>query len=163
MARGIRSTRASSTITSSARPATASPPRTSATAQAMAAAISADPSLDLTVKTDAENWAARLHGELLPMGTVRAPLHGAVTTMPGFNEGEWWVQDAAAALPVKLFGDIGDRLLQRRQGVGTEISQAAQFATDFAVVEHEQPGPPPEPTLDGCTDDAVGVLVAELA
>src|SRR5262249_20410344 len=52
-----------------------------ATARAIADAMRADPSLDLTVKGDADSWAARLHGETLPTGTVRAPLHGAVTML----------------------------------------------------------------------------------
>ena len=77
-----------------------------ATARAMAAALSHEPSLDLTVKSDAAQWATRLHGEVLPTGTVRTLLHGSVTMLPGFAEGQWWVQDAAAALPARLFGDI---------------------------------------------------------
>jgi 16S rRNA (cytosine967-C5)-methyltransferase len=77
-----------------------------ATAKQMADAISHEPSLDLTVKSDAPQWASRLHGETLPTGTVRTPLQGSVTMLPGFSDGQWWVQDAAAALPARLFGDI---------------------------------------------------------
>jgi 16S rRNA (cytosine967-C5)-methyltransferase len=77
-----------------------------ATAREMATAIANEPSLDLTVKTDTEQWATRLHGETLPTGTVRTLLQGSVTMLPGFTEGHWWVQDAAAALPARLFGDI---------------------------------------------------------
>src|ERR1700754_3638244 len=77
-----------------------------ATARDMALALGHEPSLDLTVKSDAAQWASRLHGETLPTGTVRMLLHGAVTMLPGFAEGQWWVQDAAAALPARLFGDI---------------------------------------------------------
>jgi 16S rRNA (cytosine967-C5)-methyltransferase len=77
-----------------------------ATAREMASAIANEPSLDLTVKTDTEQWATRLHGETLPTGTVRTLLQGSVTMLPGFTEGHWWVQDAAAALPARLFGDI---------------------------------------------------------
>lgn len=75
-------------------------------ARAMAAAIGVEPALDLTVKSDPAGWASRLHGEALPTGTVRTVLHGPVTLLPGFSEGQWWVQDAAAALPVRLFGDL---------------------------------------------------------
>ncbi|MGL1465628.1 16S rRNA (cytosine(967)-C(5))-methyltransferase RsmB, partial [Vibrio parahaemolyticus] len=39
-------------------------------------------------------------------GSVRTVLHGSVTVLPGFAEGQWWVQDAAAALPARLFGDV---------------------------------------------------------
>lgn len=77
-----------------------------ATARDMASALGHEPSLDLTVKSDPAQWASRLHGEMLPTGTVRMLLHGAVTMLPGFAEGQWWVQDAAAALPARLFGDV---------------------------------------------------------
>jgi 16S rRNA (cytosine967-C5)-methyltransferase len=77
-----------------------------ATAREMALALGHEPSLDLTVKSDPAQWASRLHGEMLPTGTVRMLLHGAVTMLPGFTEGQWWVQDAAAALPARLFGDV---------------------------------------------------------
>jgi 16S rRNA (cytosine967-C5)-methyltransferase len=76
------------------------------TARAMAAAISVEPALDLTVKSDPDGWATRLHGEVLATGTVRTLLHGSVTMLPGFDEGQWWVQDAAAAIPARLFGDV---------------------------------------------------------
>ena len=80
-----------------------------ATAREMATAIANEPSLDLTVKSDAEQWATRLHGETLSTGTVRTLLQGSVTMLPGFTEGHWWVQDAAAALPARLLGDISGK------------------------------------------------------
>ena len=75
-------------------------------AREIATAIAFEPSLDITVKSDAGQWASRLHGETLPTGTVRTLLQGPVTMLPGFAEGQWWVQDAAAALPARLFGDL---------------------------------------------------------
>jgi 16S rRNA (cytosine967-C5)-methyltransferase len=81
------------------------------TARAIAVALSHEPSLDLTVKSDAAQWATRLHGETLPTGTVRTLLHGPVTMLPGFTDGQWWVQDAAAALPARLFGDIAGKTI----------------------------------------------------
>ncbi|KJC44016.1 MFS transporter [Bradyrhizobium sp. LTSP885] len=82
-----------------------------ATARDMALALGHEPSLDLTVKADAPQWATRLHGETLPTGTVRTLLQGSVMMLPGFSEGQWWVQDAAAALPVRLFGDVKDKAI----------------------------------------------------
>ena len=76
------------------------------TARAIAAANGHEPALDLTVKSDPKSWADRLRGRVLPTGSVRTLAHGAVSLLPGFSEGAWWVQDAAAALPVRLFGDI---------------------------------------------------------
>jgi 16S rRNA (cytosine967-C5)-methyltransferase len=82
-----------------------------ATARAIALAISHEPSLDISVKSDPAQWATRLHGETLPTETVRTLLQGSVTMLPGFNEGHWWVQDAAAALPARLFGDLAGKTI----------------------------------------------------
>ncbi|MBX6327365.1 MAG: methyltransferase domain-containing protein [Pseudolabrys sp.] len=76
------------------------------TARLIAAANGHEPALDLTVKRDAPGWAERLRGRVLPTGSVRMLAHGAITLMPGFAEGAWWVQDAAAALPARLLGDV---------------------------------------------------------
>ena len=65
--------------------------------------------LDITVKEDAAAWAERLEATLLPGGTLRRAAGGAVTELPGFAEGAWWVQDAAAAIPATLFGDLSGR------------------------------------------------------
>ncbi|MER9331121.1 RsmB/NOP family class I SAM-dependent RNA methyltransferase [Mesorhizobium sp. M0152] len=63
--------------------------------------------VDFSVKADPELWAERLGGIVLPTGTVRVEkLASAVTELPGFAEGAWWVQDAAASFPARLFGDI---------------------------------------------------------
>ncbi len=79
------------------------------TARAIAQANGHEPALDLTVKQDAESWAERLRGRVLPTGTVRTLAQGSISLLPGFNEGAWWVQDAAASLPARLFGDVRDR------------------------------------------------------
>jgi len=98
-----------------------------ATAKAIAHAILHEPSLDLTVKSDPAQWATRLHGEQLPTGTVRTLLQGSVTMLPGFSEGAWWVQDAAAALPARLFGDIkGKTIVDFCAAPGGKTAQLAQ-------------------------------------
>ena len=80
-------------------------------ARDIAVAVGHEPSFDITVKSDAAQWASRLHGETLPTGTVRTLLQGSVTMLPGFTEGQWWVQDAAAALPTRLFGDVAGKTI----------------------------------------------------
>src|SRR6185295_7989330 len=65
--------------------------------------------LDLTVNGDPPHWANRLGGRVLPTGSVRVPAHGPVPALPGYGDGEWWVQDAAAALPARLLGDVRGR------------------------------------------------------
>ena len=58
--------------------------------------------LDLTAKGDAAALAKAVGGTVLPNGSVRVADAGQVSAMPGFAEGDWWVQDAAAALPVQI-------------------------------------------------------------
>jgi 16S rRNA (cytosine967-C5)-methyltransferase len=107
-----------------------------ATAKQMAHAISHEPSLDLTVKSDAPQWASRLHGETLPTGTVRTLLQGAVTMLPGFAEGQWWVQDAAAALPARLFGDVkGKAIADLCAAPGGKTAQLAQAGAEVTAVD----------------------------
>lgn len=79
------------------------------TTRAIAIAHLIEAPLDLTPRADAALWAARLHAEVLPTGTLRRAGGGAVTDLPGFAEGAWWVQDAAAALPVRLLGNIAGK------------------------------------------------------
>jgi 16S rRNA (cytosine967-C5)-methyltransferase len=80
-----------------------------ATAHAIATANGREAALDLSVKAHAQHWADKLGGRVLATGSVRAIVHGSAAQLPGYAEGAWWVQDAAAALPVRLFGDLAGR------------------------------------------------------
>jgi 16S rRNA (cytosine967-C5)-methyltransferase len=106
------------------------------TARQIATALGHDPSLDITVKSDAAQWATRLHGEVLPTGSVRTLLQGSVTMLPGFNEGEWWVQDAAAALPTRLFGDVaGKTIADLCAAPGGKTAQLAQDGARVTAID----------------------------
>src|ERR1700716_3454098 len=76
------------------------------TARAIALANGREPALDFTVKRDPDRWATAFGGRVLPTGSVRAIVHGPVSQLAGFEAGAWWVQDAAAALPARLLGDV---------------------------------------------------------
>jgi 16S rRNA (cytosine967-C5)-methyltransferase len=80
-----------------------------ATARAIAAAHAHEPALDLTVKSEPERWAATLGGRVLPTASVRIAAHGPVAALAGYQDGAWWVQDAAAALPARLFGHVAGK------------------------------------------------------
>ncbi|MGB8871134.1 MAG: RsmB/NOP family class I SAM-dependent RNA methyltransferase [Rhodomicrobium sp.] len=79
------------------------------TARKIAAAHLEEPALDLSVKADAPGWAARLGGEVLTWGTVRLSVKGRIEDIEGYAEGAWWVQDAAAAMPAFLLGEVGGK------------------------------------------------------
>jgi 16S rRNA (cytosine967-C5)-methyltransferase len=81
-------------------------------ARRIAEASLREPPLDLSLKPgeDAAVWAERLGGVVLPTGSVRlAAHHGRVEEMPGYAEGAWWVQSAAAALVARVAGDVAGR------------------------------------------------------
>jgi 16S rRNA (cytosine967-C5)-methyltransferase len=107
-----------------------------ATAHAIAAANGREPALDLTVKSDAETWAAKLDGRVLPTGSVRTVVHGAVTALPGFDEGAWWVQDAAAAIPARLLGNVaGLRVADLCAAPGGKTAQLVAAGAKVTAVD----------------------------
>jgi 16S rRNA (cytosine967-C5)-methyltransferase len=79
-------------------------------ARAILAMHALEPALDLTVKQDPQGWAEKLGGKVMPTGSVRLlSSDTAVPDLPGYGEGAWWVQDAAASLPARLFGDLAGK------------------------------------------------------
>ena len=107
-----------------------------ATARAIAVAHAHEPALDLTVRSEPETWAARLGGRVLPTGSVRTIGHGAVTSLPGFAEGAWWVQDAAAALPARLLGDVsGLRVADLCAAPGGKAAQLAAAGARLTAID----------------------------
>lgn len=93
--------------------------------------------VDFSVKTDPDKWASELGGMVLPTGTVRIEkLSGPVAELPGYAEGAWWVQDAAAALPAKLFGDIkGKRVADLCAAPGGKTAQLVLSGAKVTAVE----------------------------
>jgi 16S rRNA (cytosine967-C5)-methyltransferase len=106
------------------------------TARAIAQANGYEPALDLTVKSDAASWAGHLRGRVLPTGTVRTIAHGAISLLPGFREGAWWVQDAAASLPARLFGDVrGKEIADLCAAPGGKTAQLAFAGARVTAVD----------------------------
>ena len=93
--------------------------------------------VDFTVKSDPEHWAAVLGGIVVPGDTVRVEkLEASVPALPGFADGEWWVQDAAASIPVRLLGDIrGKTALDLCAAPGGKTAQMAHAGADVTAVD----------------------------
>ena len=61
---------------------------------------------DLTLAKKDSKVAIKLDAEILETGSLRCRGVGQPNEWYGYSEGKWWVQDAAAALPIKLLGNI---------------------------------------------------------
>ncbi len=70
---------------------------------AIAAAIAHEPATDLTLRDPNDvSLISELPAEALAGGGMRTERGGDPSQWPGFAEGRWWVQDAAAAIPARL-------------------------------------------------------------
>jgi 16S rRNA (cytosine967-C5)-methyltransferase len=93
--------------------------------------------IDFSIKADPGLWAERLGGILLPTGTVRVEkLSMSVTELPGFEDGAWWVQDAAASLPARLLGDVrGLRVADLCAAPGGKTAQLILAGADVTAID----------------------------
>lgn len=96
-----------------------------------------EPPLDITLKhpEQAVHWAEVLEAQALPTGTLRLTSAKMIQDLSGFEDGMWWVQDASAAIPARLFGDIsGQGVVDLCAAPGGKTAQlAAQGAQVLAV------------------------------
>lgn len=110
------------------------------TALQIASAHMVEAALDVTVKSEPDAWAESLGGVVLPTGSVRTIVGGPITERPGFGEGHWWVQDAAAALPVRLMGDVaGKRVADLCAAPGGKTAQLAAAGAIVTAVDSNAP------------------------
>lgn len=95
-----------------------------------------EPPLDLTVKGDAPKWAAQLEAKILPTGSLRREAGGRIEDLPGYAEGEWWVQDAAAAIPATLLGNVkGKTVFDLCAAPGGKTAQLAARGANVVAVD----------------------------
>lgn len=94
------------------------------------------PPLDLTPRNDAEALALATGGTVLPTGSVRTPGAAQVTALPGYAEGAFWVQDAAAAIPARvLAARPGERVLDLCAAPGGKTLQLAAAGADVTALD----------------------------
>ncbi len=107
---------------------------------AMEAAHANGAPLDLTPGDgDAATLAARLGGIALPNGSVRLPTPGRVSALPGYAEGDWWVQDAAAAMPVALLAPRpGEQILDLCAAPGGKTMQLAAAGACVTALDRSE-------------------------
>jgi 16S rRNA (cytosine967-C5)-methyltransferase len=97
--------------------------------------------VDLTLRRsetiNAEAWAAKLDAEVLPTGSLRLRNRKVeIADLPGFAEGAWWVQDASAAIPARLFGDLsGKRVADLCAAPGGKTAQLADMGAAVTALD----------------------------
>ena len=102
-------------------------------ARAIATAHQLEAPLDLTLKPGAEPPPG---GEPLPTDSWRYPPGTRVADLPGFAEGNFWVQDAAAALPALLLApQPGERIADLCAAPGGKTAQLSAAGAEVFAVE----------------------------
>ncbi|MCG6901755.1 MAG: methyltransferase domain-containing protein [Rhodobacter sp.] len=87
------------------------------------AAHAAGAPLDITLKSGP---VAGLNAVELPTGSLRLADPGQVTALPGYTGGDWWVQDAAAAIPARILAATpGESVLDMCAAPGGKTLQLA--------------------------------------
>jgi 16S rRNA (cytosine967-C5)-methyltransferase len=111
-------------------------------ARQIAAMIAEEPATDLSFKDPAQaaTLAAELEGEVLPGGSLRTFRRGDISTWPGFAEGGWWVQDAAAAIPARLLNlKPGETALDMCAAPGGKTLQLAAAGAEVTAIDRSAP------------------------
>ncbi len=97
-------------------------------ARKIVSANAREAALELTIADPAQinHWAAQLGAVRLATGSLRLKSEGRVEELAGYDQGAWWVQDSAAALPTKLFGDVaGQQIADICAAPGGKTAQLA--------------------------------------
>ncbi len=109
-------------------------------AREIAQAHAVEPSLDVSVKSNAAEWAERLSAEILSTGTLRLSTGGAIEDLDGYGDGQWWVQDAGAAIPARLLGDVkGLRIADLCSAPGGKTAQLAHNGASVTALDRSGP------------------------
>lgn len=102
------------------------------------AAHLAEAPLDISVKNQdqKQKWARDLMGTIMPTGSIRRMSGGNIRDLEGFDAGEWWIQDAAAAIPVTLMGTLeGMRVVDLCAAPGGKTLQLASMGAFVTAVD----------------------------
>jgi len=107
----------------------------------LAEATRFEPATDISVKAkaDASAIAEALDATVLPGGTLRTERRGDVAQWPGFDDGDWWVQDAAAAIPARLLNvKAGQTALDLCAAPGGKTLQLADAGAEVVALDRSE-------------------------
>ncbi len=108
--------------------------------QALAQAQSQPPHTYLTPKSgNTDELAKRVGGEVVSDYSVQIDTT-SVDTLPGYENGDWWVQDVAATLPARLLGaDDKDTVLDICAAPGGKTLQLAATGAAVTAIDRSKP------------------------
>lgn len=105
-------------------------------AREIAASHLDEPALNISVKSDVEQWASRLGADWLSGNSLELDNDGRIEDLDGFAEGAWWVQDHAASLPARLLGEVaGKRVLDLCAAPGGKTAQLIGMGAKVTAVD----------------------------
>jgi 16S rRNA (cytosine967-C5)-methyltransferase len=105
-------------------------------ARAIAGAHLKEAPLDLTLRSEDGSWCEKLQAVQLPTGSLRRAGGGSVSALPGYAEGSWWIQDAAASLPARLFDEIaGQAVVDLCAAPGGKTAQLANAGAHVIAID----------------------------
>lgn len=91
---------------------------------------------DITIPAGPDNWAEKLSGRVVPTGSLRLAGPGQISALPGYDEGAWWVQDAAATVAARwLDPQKGERVLDLCAAPGGKTMQLAAAGAQVRAVD----------------------------
>jgi len=103
----------------------------------IAALIAEEPQTDLNFKAPpSPKLAEGLEAQELPGGSWRTAKGGLITEWPGFEDGQWWIQDAAAAIPARLLHlKPGDTAIDLCAAPGGKTLQMAAAGAETVAID----------------------------
>ena len=108
-------------------------------AEAIAGLAMKPPPLDISVKQDPEIWAKKLEATIIDGNSMRREFDGDPTLLDGFEDGAWWVQDAAAALPARLLNlQAGEAAIDLCAAPGGKTAQMIASGATVTAIDNSR-------------------------
>ena len=95
--------------------------------------------VDLSLARTNDGLVKKLDGHVLPTGSVRLSDARQISALPGYEDGAWWVQDAAAAMPVLcLDPQPNERVIDLCAAPGGKTLQLAAAGAEVVAVDSSE-------------------------
>ena len=108
----------------------------SETAKKIAEAGLREAPLDFSIKTNPDFWAEQLQAVSMPLGSLRREKQTSVPLLPGYENGDWWIQDFSASVPAQLFHSLnGKRAIDICAAPGGKTAQLIMSGAHVTAID----------------------------